>query len=100
MSRPALGSRGAAHVVRGAGGLEPEAARSQRRLEGELRADLDVARNVPLRAVEAERRVGRVGAQVNEVRVVEGVDRLAPDLKALAFAQLEVLRERQVDALE
>src|SRR5215204_966391 len=69
-------------------------------LEGELRADLNVTRHVPLRAVEAEVGVGRVGAQIDEVRVVEGVDGLAPDLEALTLAQPEVLRERQIDARE
>src|SRR5215208_7061152 len=69
-------------------------------LEGELRADLDVARRVPLRAIEAEARVGRVRTQVYEVWAVEGVQRLAADLQVATLAHAEVLRERQLDALE
>ena len=71
-------------------------------LEGELRAELNVARVVALRGDEAEGRVGRgrrAGVEadpVAEVRVVEGVDGLGPDLQTPLLAHLEVLREREV----
>src|SRR5581483_6481851 len=67
-------------------------------LESELRAELNVARVVPLRGHEPEGRVARIERQPGpEVRVVEGVQEFAADLQPPPLAEVEVLREREVE---
>src|SRR6266567_8398948 len=72
----------------------------KRILENKLHAKLNVAREVALHAAgEAEARVARVEIEVNDIRVIERVERLAPELNALALADLEILRYREIDRL-
>src|SRR5438874_13405689 len=72
----------------------------KRILENKLHAKLNVAREVALHAAgEAEARVARIEIEVNDIRVIERVERLAPELNALALADVKVLRHRKVNRL-
>src|SRR5438046_10623460 len=72
----------------------------KRILENKLHAKLNVAREVALHAAgEAEARVARIEIEVNDIRVIERVERLAPELNALALADATALRHRTVNRL-
>src|SRR4029453_18939018 len=73
-------------------------------LENKLEHDLDGARVVLLRRRHdlPERRVGRVDAvapRYRELRAVEGVDRLEPELDLLSLRQQRVLQHREIEGV-
>src|SRR5215207_6616566 len=72
------------------------------RLEDELHAQLHTARAVLL---VRRRNLAEVGRRLRddrrgEVRLVEGVERLEPELNPHPLTQLDVLEQRQVDVLD
>ena len=61
-------------------------------LESEFRAELNIARQIALHAArEAKPRVARVEVEVNDVWVVERVQRLDAELQSLALAQVHAV---------
>jgi len=69
---------------------------SHEKLEREPRADLDVARVVPILVDEPERRVPRIDVGIPQHSVVQRVDRFDPNLQFQPVRQREVLVEPMI----
>src|SRR3712207_2823906 len=97
---PRLLGAGAARAFRSSAGKAPSGPAPS--LEGELQAELDVARQIALVVHPAEVHVGLAVGEVDaaEVDVIQDVKRLGAELQFHPLAEPEVLRGGQVEALE
>ena len=74
--------------------------RPYRLLEGKLDTQLYVARDISLCRVTSVSRVVRIGAEIDEVRMIESIQCFTTNLYATSFTQRKILRDRQIHALE
>ena len=72
----------------------------RRRSEHQAQPELNVARQILLAGALSEVRVGRRAIRLVELRVIECVQELAPELQSDALAELERLDRRQIPQVE